>query len=82
MDPRAMAVVFTADRRRQNRGAVNPRGASRASRACAICSLHLTRFVQILLDRKDHMSMATGLEVDVLLLPALRSDVDNVRRRD
>src|SRR5919199_1949089 len=27
--------------------------------------LHLTRFVQILLDRKDRMSMAVGLEVRV-----------------
>ena len=30
-----------------------------------ICYLHLTRFVQILLDRKDRMSMAIGLEVRV-----------------
>ncbi|MFJ6214909.1 asparagine synthase (glutamine-hydrolyzing) [Streptomyces sp. NPDC092296] len=30
-----------------------------------ICYLHLTRFVQLLLDRKDRMSMATGLEVRV-----------------
>ncbi|MEV6983274.1 asparagine synthase (glutamine-hydrolyzing) [Sphaerisporangium sp. NPDC051017] len=30
-----------------------------------ISYLHLTRFVQILLDRKDRMSMATGLEVRV-----------------
>jgi asparagine synthase (glutamine-hydrolysing) len=30
-----------------------------------ICYLHLTRFVQILLDRKDRMSMAVGLEVRV-----------------
>ncbi|MEU5439803.1 asparagine synthase (glutamine-hydrolyzing) [Streptomyces griseofuscus] len=30
-----------------------------------ICHLHLTRFVRILLDRKDRMSMATGLEVRV-----------------
>jgi asparagine synthase (glutamine-hydrolysing) len=30
-----------------------------------ICYLHLTRFVQILLDRKDRMSMASGLEVRV-----------------
>ena len=28
-----------------------------------ICHLHLTRFVCILLNRKDRMSMATGLEV-------------------
>lgn len=30
-----------------------------------ICYLHLTRFVRILLDRKDRASMATGLEVRV-----------------
>jgi hypothetical protein len=30
-----------------------------------ICYLHLTRFVQVLLDRKDRMSMAHGLEVRV-----------------
>ena len=30
-----------------------------------ICYLHLTRFVQVLLDRKDRASMATGLEVRV-----------------
>src|SRR5260221_2557685 len=31
-----------------------------------ISYLHLTRFVQFLLDRKDRMSMAVGLEVLVL----------------
>lgn len=30
-----------------------------------ICHLHLTRFVRMLLDRKDRASMATGLEVRV-----------------
>lgn len=30
-----------------------------------MCYLHLTRFVRILLDRKDRMSMAVGLEVRV-----------------
>ncbi|MEU6173821.1 asparagine synthase (glutamine-hydrolyzing) [Streptantibioticus parmotrematis] len=30
-----------------------------------ICYLHLTRFVQVLLDRKDRTSMAVGLEVRV-----------------
>lgn len=30
-----------------------------------MCYLHLTRFVQILLERKDRMSMAVGLEVRV-----------------
>ncbi len=30
-----------------------------------ICHMHLTRFVQVLLDRKDRISMAVGLEVRV-----------------
>ncbi|MFF8592929.1 asparagine synthase (glutamine-hydrolyzing) [Streptomyces sp. NPDC015220] len=30
-----------------------------------VCYLHLTRFVRLLLDRKDRLSMATGLEVRV-----------------
>jgi asparagine synthase (glutamine-hydrolysing) len=30
-----------------------------------ICHLHLTRFVRVLLDRKDRASMAVGLEVRV-----------------
>ncbi|MBD0421723.1 asparagine synthase (glutamine-hydrolyzing) [Streptomyces sp. TRM S81-3] len=30
-----------------------------------VCHLHLTRFVRMLLDRKDRLSMATGLEVRV-----------------
>jgi asparagine synthase (glutamine-hydrolysing) len=30
-----------------------------------ICHLHLTRFVRVLLDRKDRLSMAVGLEVRV-----------------
>jgi asparagine synthase (glutamine-hydrolysing) len=30
-----------------------------------VCYLHLTRFVQFLLDRKDRLSMAHGLEVRV-----------------
>jgi asparagine synthase (glutamine-hydrolysing) len=30
-----------------------------------VCYLHLTRFLQFLLDRKDRMSMASGLEVRV-----------------
>jgi asparagine synthase (glutamine-hydrolysing) len=36
-----------------------------AARMREISYLHLTRFVQILLDRKDRISMATGLEVRV-----------------
>jgi asparagine synthase (glutamine-hydrolysing) len=35
------------------------------SRMREICNLHLTRFVRQLLDRKDRMSMAVGLEVRV-----------------
>ncbi|MGV9298250.1 MULTISPECIES: asparagine synthase (glutamine-hydrolyzing) [Amycolatopsis] len=35
------------------------------SRMRVICHLHLTRFVRQLLDRKDRMSMAVGLEVRV-----------------
>ncbi|MER7080594.1 asparagine synthase (glutamine-hydrolysing) [Saccharopolyspora kobensis] len=30
-----------------------------------VCNLHLTRFVRVLLDRKDRISMAVGLEVRV-----------------
>ncbi|WP_116203993.1 asparagine synthase (glutamine-hydrolyzing) [Amycolatopsis circi] len=37
----------------------------RESRMRVICHLHLTRFVRQLLDRKDRMSMAVGLEVRV-----------------
>jgi len=37
----------------------------RERRMREICYMHLTRFVQILLDRKDRMSMAVGLEVRV-----------------
>ncbi len=35
------------------------------NRMRVICYLHLTRFVRMLLDRKDRMSMAVGLEVRV-----------------
>ncbi|MBC9727951.1 asparagine synthase-related protein [Streptomyces sp. TRM68367] len=37
----------------------------RVPRMRQICHLHLTRFVGILLDRKDRVSMAVGLEVRV-----------------
>ena len=37
----------------------------RERRMREVCYLHLTRFVQFLLDRKDRMSMASGLEVRV-----------------
>jgi asparagine synthase (glutamine-hydrolysing) len=41
-------------------------GASELERRMrTICHLHLTRFVRILLDRKDRASMAVGLEVRV-----------------
>ena len=38
---------------------------ARERRMREISYLHLTRFVQYLLDRKDRMSMAVGLEVRV-----------------
>lgn len=37
----------------------------REARMRAVCHLHLTRFVRMLLDRKDRASMAVGLEVRV-----------------
>ncbi|MFJ1763611.1 asparagine synthase (glutamine-hydrolyzing) [Amycolatopsis sp. NPDC088138] len=37
----------------------------REARMRTICNLHLTRFVRMLLDRKDRASMAVGLEVRV-----------------
>ena len=45
-------------------GAARRRGRLRPPDA-GISYLHLTRFVRILLDRKDRMSMAVGLEVRV-----------------
>ncbi|RCV51819.1 asparagine synthase (glutamine-hydrolyzing) [Marinitenerispora sediminis] len=42
-----------------------PGVSARERRMREVCYLHLTRFVQILLDRKDRMSMANGLEVRV-----------------
>ncbi|MGW5716897.1 asparagine synthase (glutamine-hydrolyzing) [Amycolatopsis sp. NPDC003865] len=38
---------------------------SQEARMRTICNLHLTRFVRMLLDRKDRASMAVGLEVRV-----------------
>ncbi|ACU36987.1 asparagine synthase (glutamine-hydrolyzing) [Actinosynnema mirum] len=38
---------------------------AREARMRVVCHLHLTRFVRMLLDRKDRMSMAVGLEVRV-----------------
>ncbi|PYC78873.1 asparagine synthase (glutamine-hydrolyzing) [Streptomyces tateyamensis] len=42
-----------------------PGAEGRERRMREICHLHLTRFVRTLLDRKDRMSMASGLEVRV-----------------
>ncbi|KYF95072.1 hypothetical protein BE17_27765, partial [Sorangium cellulosum] len=42
-----------------------PGEAGKERRMREISYLHLTRFLQLLLDRKDRMSMATGLEVRV-----------------
>jgi asparagine synthase (glutamine-hydrolysing) len=44
---------------------VNPDEDARERRMREVSYLHLTRFVQFLLDRKDRMSMAVGLEVRV-----------------
>jgi asparagine synthase (glutamine-hydrolysing) len=42
-----------------------PHESEHERRMRVICYLHLTRFVRLLLDRKDRMSMAVGLEVRV-----------------
>jgi asparagine synthase (glutamine-hydrolysing) len=42
-----------------------PGASEHEHRMRVICYLHLTRFVRLLLDRKDRMSMAVGLEVRV-----------------
>ncbi|GGL02632.1 asparagine synthetase B [Sphaerisporangium melleum] len=42
-----------------------PGESAKEARMREVCYLHLTRFVQMLLDRKDRMSMAVGLEVRV-----------------
>ncbi|GAA2131218.1 asparagine synthase (glutamine-hydrolyzing) [Actinomadura napierensis] len=42
-----------------------PDASPRERRMREICHLHLTRMVRLLLDRKDRMSMAVGLEVRV-----------------
>lgn len=42
-----------------------PQESARERRMREICYLHLTRFVNMLLDRKDRLSMAHGLEVRV-----------------
>ena len=55
----------TATGRRWPRCRGCPARAGLERRMREICYLHLTRFVPILLDRKDRMSMAVGLEVRV-----------------
>jgi asparagine synthase (glutamine-hydrolysing) len=58
---------YLADRYRQALAEVPhlPDADPHERRMREICYLHLTRFVQNLLDRKDRMSMAVGLEVRV-----------------
>ncbi|MBE9374405.1 asparagine synthase (glutamine-hydrolyzing) [Saccharopolyspora sp. HNM0983] len=58
---------YVADSYRTARSAVPelPGESDFERRMRVICYLHLTRFVRILLDRKDRMSMAVGLEVRV-----------------
>ena len=60
---RLPATPGTARRWPRSLASTASRGHERRMRE--ICYLHLTRFVQILLDRKDRMSMAVGLEVRV-----------------
>jgi asparagine synthase (glutamine-hydrolysing) len=58
---------YTADRYREALAEVThlPGESGLEKRMREVCYLHLTRFVQALLDRKDRMSMAVGLEVRV-----------------
>ncbi|MFD8380297.1 asparagine synthase (glutamine-hydrolyzing) [Streptomyces sp. NPDC059679] len=59
--------AYQADRYREALSEVPYREGDSATerRMREICYLHLTRFVQFLLDRKDRASMAVGLEVRV-----------------
>jgi asparagine synthase (glutamine-hydrolysing) len=71
LDPDLAAVLhldeYRASEYRQALAEVEhlPDEDDREHRMREVCYLHLTRFVQILLDRKDRMSMAHGLEVRV-----------------
>jgi len=59
--------TYIQDRYREAIAEVEPLPGAEAHerRMREICYLHLTRFVRVLLDRKDRMSMAVGLEVRV-----------------
>jgi asparagine synthase (glutamine-hydrolysing) len=59
--------TYVSDRYAQAIAEVDPLPGADAheARMREICYLHLTRFVRILLDRKDRISMAVGLEVRV-----------------
>ncbi|MDA3630063.1 asparagine synthase (glutamine-hydrolyzing) [Saccharopolyspora sp. WRP15-2] len=71
LDPHVQDVLslesYVADRYRESLAAVPTLDGESAfeRRMREISYLHLTRFVRILLDRKDRMSMAVGLEVRV-----------------
>lgn len=70
-DPALLAeldlAAFEADSYRQALTEVPriPGESATEERMRELCYLHLTRFLQVLLDRKDLMSMAVGLEVRV-----------------
>ncbi|SFO81301.1 asparagine synthase (glutamine-hydrolysing) [Amycolatopsis arida] len=68
-DVRALLDIdaYTADQYATAVAAVEhvPGADERERRMRIICHLHLTRFVRMLLDRKDRTSMAVGLEVRV-----------------
>ncbi|MFW0784575.1 asparagine synthase (glutamine-hydrolyzing) [Gordonia sp. CPCC 206044] len=59
--------TYIADQYASARAAVPdvPGESAQERRMRVICNLHLTRFVRMLLDRKDRASMAVGLEVRV-----------------
>jgi asparagine synthase (glutamine-hydrolysing) len=59
--------TYVADRYADAIAEVDPLPGADAheARMREICYLHLTRFVRLLLDRKDRISMAVGLEVRV-----------------
>jgi asparagine synthase (glutamine-hydrolysing) len=71
VDPALMSALdlpaYVADRYAEAVREVEPQPGEdeHERRMRVICYLHLTRFVRLLLDRKDRMSMAVGLEVRV-----------------
>jgi asparagine synthase (glutamine-hydrolysing) len=66
-DLRAKADAYQRDRYHEALAEVPhlPDASPHERRMREICHLHLTRMVRLLLDRKDRMSMAVGLEVRV-----------------